>query len=129
MTVAIVCVALLGLLVFALGFGVSLTRGRSGVAAGFPNDPADPLYKLVRAHGNTTEYAAMLAVLILLVGSRDPSPWSLWAMGIAVAGRYLIAAGIILSPTLEKANPLRFVGALTTYLAGFALCGALLASL
>ena len=32
MTVAIVCVALLGVLVFALGFGVSLTRGRSGVA-------------------------------------------------------------------------------------------------
>ncbi|MBW2290166.1 MAG: hypothetical protein JRG90_20420 [Deltaproteobacteria bacterium] len=50
-------------------------------------------------------------------------------MGIATASRYLIAIGLILSPTLEKPHPLRFVGALGTYLAGFGLCAALLSSL
>lgn len=129
MTTALICIALLGLLLFALGFGVSLTRGRTNTIAGSSGDPADPLHKLVRAHGNTAEYVAMLAILIFLVGSRSPATWALWCMGIATAGRYLIAAGLILSPTLEKPHPLRFVGALSTYLAGFALCAALLSSL
>ncbi len=45
-------------------------------------------------------------------------------MIVATACRYLLAAGVILSPTLDKPHPLRFVGALGTYVAGFALCGA-----
>ena len=129
MTTALVCIALLGLLVFSLGFGVSLTRGRTNTNAGSTGDPADPLHKLIRAHGNTAEYAAMLAILFFLVGSRSPATWALWCMGIATASRYLIAAGLILSPTLEKPHPLRFIGALGTYLTGFALCAALLLSL
>jgi len=129
MTTAIVCVALLGFLLFGLGFGVSMARGRTNTVIGHSADPTDPLHKIVRAHGNTAEYAGMLAVLILLVGSRSPSTWALWCMGIAVAARYLLAAGLILAPTLAAPYPLRFVGALTTYLAGFALCVALLVSL
>ena len=129
MTTALVCIALLGLLVFGLGLGVSLTRGRTNTAAGSSGDPADPLHKMIRAHGNTAEYAAMLAVLIFVVGSRSPATWALWCMGIATASRYLIAVGLVLSPTLERPHPLRFLGALGTYLAGFALCAALLLSL
>ncbi len=129
MTTALVCIALLGLLVFGLGFAVSMTRGRTNTAAVSSGDPADTLHKLVRAHGNTAEYAAMLAILIFLVGSRSPATWALWCMGIATACRYLIAVGLILSPTLERPHPLRFLGALGTYLAGFALCVALLGSL
>lgn len=129
MTTALICIALLGLLLFGLGFAVSMTRSRTQTISGYPNDPADPLHKLVRAHGNTAEYAAMLALVIFLVGSRSPATWALWCMGIATAARYSIAAGIILSSTLEKPHPLRFVGALSTYVAGLALCVALLASL
>ncbi len=129
MTTALVCIALLGLLVFGLGFGVSLTRGRTNTAAGSSGDPTDPLHKMIRAHGNTAEYAAMLAILIFLVGSTSPPTWALGCMGIATASRYSIAAGLILSPTLAQPHPLRFVGALGTYLAGFALCAALLLSL
>ena len=129
MTVALVCIALLGLLVFGLGLAVSLTRGRTKTVIGSSEDPTDFLHKMVRSHGNTTEYAAMLAVLIFLVGSRSPATWALWSMGIATASRYLIAAGLMLSPTLALPHPLRFVGALGTYLAGFALCVALLGSL
>jgi uncharacterized membrane protein YecN with MAPEG domain len=122
MRVAILCTALLGLLLFLLGLAVSMTRGRTGVVAGSPSDPADPLFRMIRAHGNTAEYAPMLAVLFLLVGERNPATWPLWVMGIAVLSRYLIAIGMIAGPTLAKPNPLRFVGALGTYVTGVALC-------
>ena len=125
MTTAIVCVALLGLLVFGLGLYVSAARG-AGQPGAYPADPADPLFKRMRAHGNTAEYAPMMAILMLLAGERDPATWVLWTMGIAVASRYLIAAGILLSSTLEKPNPLRFVGAVGTYLTGIALSLAVL---
>jgi hypothetical protein len=42
-------------------------------------------------------------------------------MWIATVSRYLIAVGIIVSPTLDKPHPLRFVGALGTYLTGIVL--------
>ena len=125
MTVAIVCTALLGLLVFALGMNVSMARG-AGKAGDYPTNPADSFFKRMRAHGNTAEYAPMLAILILIAGERNPSMWVLWVMGIAVACRYLIAAGILMSSSLDKPHPLRFIGALGTYLSGFALCIAVL---
>jgi len=128
MTTAIVCVALLGLLLFLLGLYVSAARGGAAVGA-YPSDPADPLFKRIRAHGNTAEFAPMIAVLILLLGSRNPSAWVLWIMGLAVASRYTIAAGILLSPTLAKPHPLRFAGALGTYVTGVALSIAALLSL
>ena len=129
MEAALVCVALLGILLFGLGFTVSITRGRTNTAAGSSGDPTDRLHKLVRAHGNTSEYVAMLAVLILILGTREPSTWSVVSMVGATASRYLLAAGIILSPTMEKPHPLRFLGALGTYVFGLALCGSLLRSL
>ncbi len=129
MVISLICVALLGILLFGLGFAVSLTRGRTGTASGSSGDPTDTLHKLVRAHGNTSEYAGMLAVLMLVVGSREPSTWGVASMVGATASRYLLAAGIILSPTLEKPHPLRFLGALGTYVFGLGLCGSLLRSL
>ncbi len=126
MTTAIVCTALLGLLVFGLGLAVSGTRGSTDKAIGFDPDPRDRLHKLVRAHANTTEYAPMLAVLMLLVGVREPTTWVLGTMWVAAASRYSLALGLILSPTLEKPHPLRFVGAIGTYLSGTALCVAAL---
>ena len=126
MTIAIICTALLGLLVFGLGLGVSLTRGATDRAAGFDPDPTDRLYKMVRAHGNAAEYSPMLAILILAVGARNPSAWMTWTAIAATAARYLHAVGMILSPTLNKPQPLRFVGALGTYVCGLALVAALL---
>jgi len=122
MTTAILCTVLLGLLLFGLGLGVSLTRGSTNTTFGYTPDPTDRLYKMIRAHGNTSEYAPMLAVLMLLIGSRNPALWILWVMGIATLSRYLLVAGLLLSPTLDKPHPLRFAGALGTYLCGVALC-------
>lgn len=129
MRVAIVCTALLGLLLFLLGFSVSMARGAGSPAGPYSSDPADPLFRRRRAHANTSEYAPMLAVLMLLVGARNPAPWMLWTMGLAVVSRYALVAGILISPTLEKAHPLRFAGALGTYLTGLALSIAAVLSL
>lgn len=128
MTTAVVCTALLALLVFALGLAVSLTRGATGTNIGFKDDPADRLHKLVRAHGNACEYAPILAVLILLLGARDPSAWVVWTFVAATACRYLHVAGMLLSPSLAKPQPLRFVGALGTYVTGLMLVAATLLS-
>ena len=121
MTVAIVCTALLGLLVFGLGLAVSMLRGATNTNVGYKPDPADRLYKMVRAHGNATEYAPMMAILILLVGARQPAGWMLWTFVAATAFRYLHAAGMIMSRSLDQPQPLRFAGALGTYLSGLAL--------
>jgi uncharacterized membrane protein YecN with MAPEG domain len=76
---------------------------------------------MVRAHGNATEFAPMLAVLMLLIGAHNPVSWILWVMGIATASRYLHAAGMIFCPTLAQPHPLRFIGALGTYVCGLIL--------
>jgi hypothetical protein len=121
MTVAIVCTALLGLLVFGLGMLVSMTRRSTHAAIGHVPDPEDRLHKLVRAHANAAEYAPMMAVLMLLIGARQPAAWMVCTFVAATASRYLHAAGMIAYPTLAAPNPLRFVGALGTYLSGLAL--------
>ncbi len=126
MTVALTCIALLGLLLIGLGMAVSFTRRGTKTIIGHSADPADRLHKLVRAHGNTAEYAPMLAVLMLALALREPAAWVLWCMGLATLSRYVLALGLIAGPSLAKANPLRFVGALVTYWTGFALCAALL---
>ena len=128
MTTAIVCAALLGLLLFALGLYVSAARGADKAGA-YPSDPADPFFKRMRAHGNTAEYAPMMAVLILVCGVRNPSTWVQILMILAVASRYSLAAGILMSSTLDKPQPLRFVGATGTYLTGIALSIAALVSI
>jgi hypothetical protein len=63
----------------------------------------------------------MLAVLMLLIGGHNPVSWILWVMWIATASRYLHAAGMIFSPTLAQPHPLRFAGALGTYVCGLIL--------
>ena len=125
MTVAIICTALLGLLVFGLGLAISLMRGSVQQSIGYDSDAEDKLHKFVRAHGNATEYAPMLAILMLAIGAREPATWMLWVFGIATAARYVHAAGMILSPSLQDPHPLRFAGSLSTYLSGLALVWAL----
>jgi uncharacterized membrane protein YecN with MAPEG domain len=72
MNVAYVCIALLGLLLFGLGIAVSATRGKTNVASGSSGNPEDPLEKMIRAHGNTAEYAPMLAIIMLLLSTTNP---------------------------------------------------------
>jgi uncharacterized membrane protein YecN with MAPEG domain len=126
-TYAIASAAALGVLLFGLGLAVSIMRFRTRTGFGHSSDPHDLLCKMVRAHGNTAEYAPFLAALMLYLGSRPIAPWEIWVMVAVTLCRYLLVAGIILSPTLARPHPLRFVGALGTYLGGLALSLALLA--
>ena len=125
MVTAAVCVGILGLLVVGLGLGVSLVRGATSTVIGFNPDPADRLYKMVRAHGNASEYKPMLAVMILFLGSRQPASWVEWTFIGAALSRVLHAAGMIMSPTLAKPQPLRAAGAVGTILFGLILAVAM----
>src|SRR5262249_57245206 len=117
----LVCTALLGLLVFGLGLGVSALRGSTRTNIGHERDPADRLHKMVRAHGNAAEYAPMLAILMLAIAARGSTTWMVWTFVAATLFRYLHAAGMLLSPTLDRPQPLRFLGALGTYVTGVVL--------
>ena len=121
MSISLMCVALLALLCLGLGFNVSLVRARTGTMYGADDDPASAMYKAVRAHGNTIEYAPLLALLIYILGQGVGSSWVNWAMIGAVFFRYVFALGILLPATMEKPHPLRFIGSLGTYLSGLAL--------
>ena len=128
MTIATVCIALLALLLFGLGLAVSLTRGSAQRIIGHSDDPTDRLHKLCRAHGNAAEYVPILALLIYILGARGPAAWITWTFVAATVFRYLHAAGMIFPATLAAPNPMRFLGALGTYLAGLVLAIALLVS-
>jgi len=72
------------------------------------------------------EYVPLLALLIYILSQFSISAWVLWCMVLVTFSRFLLVAGIIIPQTLAKPSPMRFVGALGTYLAGFGLCIALL---
>src|SRR5438034_11376343 len=120
MTVPTICIALLAFLLFGLGTAVSLTRGSSNRVIGYSDDPADRLHKLCRAHGNAAEYVPMMALLIYILGAAAPSTWVVWTFIAATVCRYLHAAGMIIPATLATPNPMRFIGALGTYVTGIA---------
>ncbi len=128
MTIATICIALLALLLFGLGLAVSLTRGSAQRIIGYSDDPTDRLHKLCRAHGNAAEYVPILAILIYILGARGPAAWITWTFVAATVFRYLHAAGMIFPATLAAPNPMRFLGALGTYVAGLVLAIALLVS-
>jgi hypothetical protein len=125
---ALACTAVLGLLLFALGLAISVQRTRLGVLSGYAPEPGQLLTKLVRAHGNTAEYAPFLAVLFLYLGAQHPPAWQLWCMAGATACRLLLVVGLLAWPSMSKPNPARAVAGLGTYAFGAALCVALLVS-
>ncbi len=122
MTTAIICIALLAALLFVLGWNVSRIRGSRGAEGEqFPSTPDDKLFVAIRAHGNATEYVPTLALLILVVGSRDPAVWMLVVAAVVTLARYLHAIGVLSAGDMGSENPLRLVGAVGTILGGVAL--------
>jgi len=115
------CVAALALLLFFLSVSVTIVRLRTKTLTGAPDDPACLLAKLVRAQGNTAEYCAMLAVLILLQAGPQRPGWVSAMMVLAVASRVIFVVGMLLSPSLARLNIIRAIGACGTYVAGIAL--------
>jgi uncharacterized membrane protein YecN with MAPEG domain len=128
MNVAIVCTAILGLLLFGLGLGVSIARRRLGKIIGHDASPIDPMHRLVRAHANTAEYAPFLAILFLWHGTHQPPSWIVATIVVATAARLALVAGLLWISPLDRPNPARFLGALLTYLCGLALAATMLAA-
>ena len=124
--IAILCVLALGVLVFGLGLGVSLNRQKLQKSYGVGDDPSSLLYRFSRAHGNTIEYAPYLAILMLFHGAHAPAVWLEVVMIAATLSRYLLAAGLIFYPSMNRTNGLRFIGAVGTYTAGVILSVSLL---
>ena len=115
LTVAVLCVAILAFWTMALAFLVSMRRASSKVYSGTDNDPTGPLHKAIRAHGNTTEYVPILAVLILYLGAAMPAAtWVMWAMILVTVARICLPLGLLMSKTMTEAHPLRIVGSLGT---------------
>ncbi|MER7244039.1 MAPEG family protein [Kribbella sp. NPDC000426] len=120
-TVTIVCIALLGILLFVLGANVTRNRALRGAGNQLPTDPADRLMIAVRAHGNAAEYIPTMIVLLLVCSSLSDS-WVVDVLAIAaVFVRYAHAIGMLTSRSLATHGPVRDIGALGTYLVGLAL--------
>jgi uncharacterized protein len=121
-TLQIVCLALLGLLVFVLGANVTRHRAVRGATGNQqPTDPADRMLIAQRAHGNATEYVPTLAVLILVCATLSDGWWVDVLAVASVVSRYLHAFGMLTSKTLASHGPVRDAGAMGTYLTGIAL--------
>jgi uncharacterized membrane protein YecN with MAPEG domain len=121
MSIPLLCIALLALLCIGLGFNVSMVRSKTSTMYASTTDPEDALYKAQRAHGNTVEYAPILALLIFIL-SQSPQPsWVLWSMILVTFCRYLFVVGIVVPVTMAEPNKMRFIGSLGTYLGGLAL--------
>jgi uncharacterized membrane protein YecN with MAPEG domain len=120
--VVVVCLSVLGVLIFSLGLLISLERARTKkIYSGLPADPTALLTKLNRAHGNTAEFAPFIAILIIYLNQVAQPQWVLWVIvGITIA-RFLVVIGFLTAQTLEKIHPLKAVGAICTYLLGLAL--------
>ena len=121
-TLQIVCLALLGLLIFVLGANVTRHRAiRGSTGNQQPTDPADRMFIAQRAHGNAAEYVPTLAVLILVCGTLSDGWWVDVLAVAAVVARYLHAYGLLSAQTLAAHGPVRDAGAIGTYLTGIAL--------
>jgi uncharacterized membrane protein YecN with MAPEG domain len=130
MQVPVICVSILALLIFLLGFLISMVRGKTGIIyySGSFDDPTSFLTKAVRALGNTVEFAPILAIMYLYLGSTNPDSWVCWTIIVATISRVLMVVGFLTAETLSKIHPLKAVGAIGTYLSGIVLCVAMVIS-
>ena len=125
----LVCSAILVILYFALALNVSLTRRRTRTGIGTGDDPAGPMNKAVRAHGNAAEYVPIFVALFLyfLLSGARPGGWIAWVAVIVTVCRVLHALGMLMTQSFNRPpHPLRAVGALGTYVGGLMLGIALL---
>jgi uncharacterized membrane protein YecN with MAPEG domain len=120
-TITVVCIALMGILLFVLGANVSRNRALRGAGNQLPTDPTDRLLVAIRAHGNAAEYIPTMIVLLLVCSALSDS-WVVDVLAVAaVFVRYVHALGMLRSGSLASHGPLRDVGAMGTYLVGIAL--------
>jgi uncharacterized membrane protein YecN with MAPEG domain len=120
-TLTIVCIALMGVLLFGLGANVTRHRAMRGGGNQAPTDPTDPLLIAIRAHGNAAEYIPTMIVLLLVCSALSDS-WLVDALAVAsLVVRTAHAVGMLTSKSMASHGPLRDIGALGTYATGITL--------
>ena len=118
----VVCIALLGILLFVLGANVTRHRAiRGDTGNQMPTDPADRMFIAQRAHGNAAEYVPTLIVLVLVCAMLSDGWWVQALAVAAVVSRTLHAVGLLTAKTMATHGPLRDIGAMGTYVTGVAL--------
>ena len=125
MNTLLFCSAALVLLFAVLSFNVSRMRLKRRK---FPEITEAAVAKAIRAHGNAAEYIPLFVALFLYLNSTQQSP-GFYLAGIAVlatVSRFAHAAGMFRIANVTERHPLRFYGALGTYICLFALGGQLL---
>ncbi|PZU75380.1 MAG: hypothetical protein DI531_04890 [Brevundimonas sp.] len=126
MFTALVCTAILGLLLFGLGLLISIRRFVTKDFYIGAVGPTSFTTKLSRAHGNTAEFAPFLALLFLALPLISAPPaWAAAAMIGATVSRGLVVIGFLTSATLEHMSLAKAAGAIGTYGFGLALTAAL----
>jgi uncharacterized protein len=121
--VVILCIAVLVLFYGALSLNVSRVRRKR---RSDPTVTEATLTQAIRAHGNASEYIPLFTAGLLYLNVASPSAFVTGLAVAVLACRLSHAAGMFLTPTVNDRHPLRFVGALGSYLCLFALGGALL---
>jgi uncharacterized membrane protein YecN with MAPEG domain len=119
----IVCIALMGILIFVLGANVTrhrAIRGKTGETQ-LPTDPADKLFIAQRAHGNASEYVPTLIGLLIVCSTLTDGWWLDVLAVVATVARFTHAYGMLTSKTLAAHGPVRDSGAIFTYASGVAL--------
>jgi uncharacterized protein len=120
----LLCSAALVLLFAALSLNVSRLRRKRRSS---PETPEAELIKAIRAHGNASEYIPLFVALFLYLNSAQPVP-DMYLVGVAALAtlsRFAHAAGMLRSASVADRHPLRFYGAIGTYIGLFALGAAL----
>jgi uncharacterized membrane protein YecN with MAPEG domain len=116
--VTLVIAAATGLINVWLAFGVGRNRVSNKINLGDGGEAA--MTAKIRAHGNLTEYAPTVLILMALIElARGPSLW-LWIVGVVfIVVRLAHAFGIV----RPAPSVLRMIGALGTWLVILVLAG------
>ncbi|MES2663242.1 MAG: MAPEG family protein [Pseudomonadota bacterium] len=116
MSIFVLCSGALILLFAALSLFVSTQRISQKRGFGVPDDPKNLLTKAIRAHCNAAEYIPLLVILFLYFDLRAlNNSWITAFVILGTLGRFLHAAGMLMSSSLARPQPLRFVGTIATY--------------
>lgn len=120
MKTAILCVAILALMQICLGLAISACRWKFKKSVGTPDDPGHIMKRISTAYSNCAEWHPMLYALLLIQPMSGGPAWAIWFGPLVVTARCLAVTGLV-TFTLERPNPFRFVGAATTYVCSLAL--------
>jgi uncharacterized membrane protein YecN with MAPEG domain len=123
MNILVLCSGLLALLYAVLSVNVSLTRQRKQKDSSITEAQ---LTKAIRAHGNASEYIPLFIASFLFLGISGSSPALAVVAVLATVSRLAHAAGMFRIANVSERHPLRYYGAIGTYVCLFAVAVAVL---